>query len=69
MAAAIDDRIRQETRGTHRLRDALRHLVSWSRKNERAFEIAELPTIFAEATGVDARPIFDGWLKPLEARE
>jgi predicted metalloprotease with PDZ domain len=69
MAAAIDDRIRQETRGTHRLRDALRHLVSWSRENKRAFGIEELPTIFAEATGVDTRVIFDEWLKPLEARE
>ncbi len=69
MAAEIDDRIRQETRGTHRLRDALRHLVSWSRTNERAFAIEELPTIFAEATGVDTGPIFDWWLKPLEVPE
>ncbi len=69
MAAEIDDRIRQESRGTHRLRDALRHLVAWSRKSDRAFEIDELPTIFDEATGVDTRPIFDWWLKPLEARE
>jgi predicted metalloprotease with PDZ domain len=68
MAAEIDDRIRQETRGTHRLRDALRHLVSWSRKNERPFEIEELPSIFEEATGVDTREIFDWWLKPLEVR-
>ena len=69
MAAEVDDRIRQESRGTHRLRDALRHLVSWSRKNERAFEIEELPTIFSEATGVDTRPVFDWWLNPLEVRE
>jgi len=69
MAAEIDDRIRQETRGTHRLRDALRHLVAWSRKNERAFEIEQLHTIFAEATGVDTRPIFDWWLSPLEGPE
>jgi predicted metalloprotease with PDZ domain len=69
MAAEIDERIRQESRGTHRLRDALRHLVSWSRKNERAFEIDELPTIFAEATGVDTHPVFEWWLKPLEVRE
>jgi predicted metalloprotease with PDZ domain len=69
MAAEIDDRIREESRGTHRLRDALRHLVSWSRKSERAFEIEELPAIFAEVTGVDTRPVFDWWLKPLEVRE
>ncbi|HEY7698792.1 MAG TPA: hypothetical protein VIE88_10280, partial [Vicinamibacteria bacterium] len=31
MAAEIDERIRQESRGAHRLKDALRHLVSWSR--------------------------------------
>jgi predicted metalloprotease with PDZ domain len=68
MAAEIDSRIRQETRGTHRLRDALRHLVSWSRENDRPFEIEELPAIFEEATGVDTREIFVGWLKPLEAQ-
>jgi predicted metalloprotease with PDZ domain len=67
MAAAIDDRIRQESRGAHRLRDALRHLVAWSRKNERAFTIEELPGIFEEATGVDTRETFEEWLKPLEA--
>jgi len=69
MAAEIDDRIRQESRGTHRLRDALRHLISWSRENGRAFEVEELPTIFAEATGVDTRPVFEWWLNPLEVRE
>lgn len=69
MAAEIDERIREKSLGVYRLRDALRHLVSWSRKNERAFEIEELASIFEEATGVDTRPIFDSWLKPLEARE
>jgi predicted metalloprotease with PDZ domain len=68
MAAAIDDSIRKETRGARRLRDALRHLVSWSRENERPFEIEELPSIFAEATGVDTRRIFDEWMKPMEVK-
>jgi predicted metalloprotease with PDZ domain len=67
MAAAIDDRIRQESGGARRLRDALRHLVAWSRKHERAFAIEELPGIFEEATGVDTGEIFKEWLKPLEA--
>jgi predicted metalloprotease with PDZ domain len=66
MAAEIDDRIQRESRGAHRLRDALRHLISWSRKNGRPFEIEELPAIFEEATRVDTREIFDGWLAPLE---
>jgi predicted metalloprotease with PDZ domain len=68
MAAEIDDHIRKESRGTHRLRDALRHLVAWSRRNDRPFAIEELPGIFEEATGVDTRAIFEEWLKPLEAR-
>jgi predicted metalloprotease with PDZ domain len=67
LAAAIDDLIRERTGGARRLRDALRHLVSWSRKNQRAFEIEELPAIFAQATSVDIRAVFDEWLKPLEA--
>ncbi|HXV63939.1 MAG TPA: hypothetical protein VEK15_24785 [Vicinamibacteria bacterium] len=67
MAAAIDEHLRRESRGEYRLRDALRHLVSWSRKTERAFEIDELPAIFAEATGVDTRPVLEGWLKSLDA--
>ena len=68
MAAEIDDHIRKESRGTRRLRDALRHLVAWSRKNDRPFALEELPGIFEEATGVDTRAIFERWLKPLEAR-
>ena len=67
MAAEIDDRIKKESGGARRLRDALRHLVSWSRKNERAFSVEELPGIFEEATGVDTRAVFEEWLKPLEA--
>jgi predicted metalloprotease with PDZ domain len=67
MAAEIDDHIRKESRDTRRLRDALRHLVAWSRKNDRPFAIEELPGIFEEATGIDTRAIFERWLKPLEA--
>ena len=67
MAAELDDHIRKESRDTRRLRDALRHLVAWSRKNDRPFAVEELPGIFEEATGVDTRAIFERWLKPLEA--
>jgi predicted metalloprotease with PDZ domain len=66
MAAAMDDRIRRDTRGARRLRDALRHLVSWSKTHGRAFEIDELPGIFAEATGIDTGDILEAWLSPME---
>lgn len=66
MAAEMDDRIRQRTAGKKSLRDALRYLVEWSRKNERAFKIEELPVRFREATGVDTQDILERWLKPLD---
>lgn len=66
MAAEMDARIRERTAGKMGLRDALRGLLAWSAKNQRAFRIEELPAIFAEATGVDTRDILDRWLRPLE---
>ncbi len=64
MAAEMDDDIRASTNGQKRLRDALRHLVKWSRRERRAFRIEELPAIFQEATGVDTRYILEKWLAP-----
>jgi predicted metalloprotease with PDZ domain len=65
MAAEMDDRIRERTGGDKSLRDALRYLVEWSRKNQRAFRIEELPVRFREATGVETQDILERWLKPL----
>jgi len=62
----MDDRIRERTAGKKSLRDALRYLVEWSRKNQRAFKIEELPVRFGEATGVDTQDILERWLKPLD---
>lgn len=65
MAAEMDARMRDRTRGAKRMRDALRHLMAWSAQNKRAFHIAELPRIFAEATGVETRDILEKWLGPV----
>jgi predicted metalloprotease with PDZ domain len=65
MAAAIDDRIRAESKGTRSLRDALRFLVAWTARERRAFPIEALGGLIQEATGVDTRPIIDEWLRPL----
>jgi predicted metalloprotease with PDZ domain len=64
MAAAIDDRIKAST-GTKSLRDALRYLVAWTTREQRAFTLDELPGLFREATGVDVRAVVDEWLRPL----
>jgi predicted metalloprotease with PDZ domain len=64
MAEEMDQLIREKSNGTKRLRDALRHLVEWSQKEQRPFEIEELPNIFEEATGVETREVLERWLKP-----
>jgi predicted metalloprotease with PDZ domain len=66
MAAEMDERIHRDTQGRKSLRDALCHLVEWSKENRRAFRVEELPTRFREATGVDTRDILERWLQPLE---
>ena len=65
MAAAMDDRIQQESKGTKSLRDAFRYLVAWSARERRAFTMEELPQLIQGATGVSVSTIFQQWLRPL----
>ncbi len=65
MAAEMDDRIRQRTGGAKSLRDALRYLIAWTAREQRAFHIEELPVLIRVATGVDTADILEKWLKPL----
>jgi predicted metalloprotease with PDZ domain len=64
MAAEMDDRIREKTRGEKSLRDALRALLAWSEKNRRAFQLDEMMRVFSEGTGVDVRDIYKRWQEP-----
>ena len=63
LADALDARIRRDTGGRKRLRDFLRHLVAWSARERRGFRIDELPALMREATGVDARDIWERGLR------
>ena len=65
MAAAIDDRIRAETKGAKSLRDALIFLIDWSARERRGFAIGELAGLIRQATGVDVSQTIDQWLRPL----
>ena len=65
MAAAIDDRIQQESKGAKSLRDGFRYLVAWSARERRAFTIEELPQLIQQATGVSVSAIVQQWLRPL----
>ena len=65
MAAAIDDRIRAESKGTKSLQDAFRFLLAWSARERRAFSNDELAGLIQQATGVDTVGVIAEWLRPL----
>jgi predicted metalloprotease with PDZ domain len=62
MAYEMDEKIRVQTNGRSRLRDALRDLVAWSAREKRAFAIDDLPAIFKASTGVETRDVMERWL-------
>jgi predicted metalloprotease with PDZ domain len=64
MAAEMDDRICAKTNGEKSLRDALRALLAWSEKNQRAFQLEEMMEVFTQSTGVDVRDILKRWQEP-----
>jgi predicted metalloprotease with PDZ domain len=63
LAASLDDRIRERSGGTKRLRDALRHLVEWSARSGRGFRVEELPKHFREATDIETADVWARWLR------
>ena len=65
MAAAIDDRIRAESKGTKSLQDAFTFLLGWSVRERRAFANDELARLIQQATGVDTADVIAEWLRPL----
>ncbi|MGE5815700.1 MAG: hypothetical protein ACM36C_14525, partial [Acidobacteriota bacterium] len=62
MAAEMDGRIRERTKGAKRLRDALRFMPGWVSRIGRGFRIEEFAAIVREATGVDVADIYERWL-------
>jgi predicted metalloprotease with PDZ domain len=66
MAAEMDERIRAKTQGKKSLRDGLRGVLSWSTRNQKPFQIEDLPALLSDATGVDVRDILDRWMAPQE---
>jgi predicted metalloprotease with PDZ domain len=65
MAAALDDRIRAESKGARSLQDAFKFLVAWTARERRAFSNDELPSLIQQATGVDTSMVIAEWLRPL----
>ena len=66
LAAAIDDRIKAETRGARSLRDVLTAMLRDFGPAGRGFAVEQFPAIVHAATGVDVSAIYDAALKPLD---
>jgi len=64
MAAEMDEHIRLKTRDKKSLRDGLRALLSWSARNQKPFQIEDMPTLLSKATGVNVRDTLDRWMAP-----
>jgi predicted metalloprotease with PDZ domain len=62
MAFEMDEKVRRNSNGTKRLRDAFRGLLAWAAASKRPFAIQELPGIFRDATGVETGDIMERWL-------
>jgi predicted metalloprotease with PDZ domain len=65
MAAAIDERIQSESKGTKSLRDALRFMVAWAARERRGFTNDELAPLIQQATGIDTSSVIAQWLRGL----
>lgn len=64
MAAEMDAHIRKKSHGKKSLRDALRYLVDWSRREQRPLTLEELPKLLTKGSGVGVREIHEHWMRP-----
>jgi predicted metalloprotease with PDZ domain len=64
MAAEMDEHIRQQTGGARSLKDGLRHLMEWTKKNGKVLPEGDLTRLLEAGTGVDVSAIHARWLAP-----
>ena len=64
LALELDDVITKQSRGRKRLRDAMRHVMEWSKREGRPFRVDDLPKIITEATNVDVGDVMNRWHRP-----
>jgi predicted metalloprotease with PDZ domain len=53
MAYYIDQQIRSQTNNAKSIQDAMLALVEWTKVNQKAWQIEQLPGIFQNATGMN----------------
>jgi hypothetical protein len=63
MATEMNALIKKKTGGKKSMKDVLRYLYEWGKKNQRPFTMDEFPKLMTTATGVDISAIFSKWQK------
>ncbi len=63
MAREMNNLIRKETGGKKSMKDVLRYIYEWGRKNQRPFTMEEFPKLLNTATGIDISAVYNKWQK------
>lgn len=65
MAIEMNEYLLKKSNGKKSMKDLIRFLYLWSKKNRRAFTMEEFPVLLNKAGGIDLRKIYDKWQLPL----
>jgi predicted metalloprotease with PDZ domain len=63
MASEMDLLIKKQTGGNRSMKNVLRYLYEWGKKNKRPFTMEEFPGLLNAGAGVDVSGIYAKWLK------
>ena len=66
MAIEMNDYLKEQSNGKKSMKDVLRYMYEWSKKNKRAYTMEELPVLLNQACGVDLGSIYRKWQQPIE---
>ncbi len=66
MALEMDTHLKEKSSGKKSMKDVLRYLYQWSKKNKRPFTLEEFPTLISQACGIDLGKIYDKWQLSIE---
>jgi predicted metalloprotease with PDZ domain len=64
MAEAIDQRVRNRTRGDQTFRDVARAVMTWCASGAAPITASDIERIITKATGTATRDLIDQWLAP-----
>jgi predicted metalloprotease with PDZ domain len=66
MAIEMNDYLKEQSKGKKSMKDVLRYMYEWSKKNKRAYTMEELPELMNQACGIDLSKIYKKWQQPIQ---